>query len=249
MKRGHKMSQELDMNNIPKHIAIILDGNGRWAKSRLKPRFFGHREGARNSIRTVKACQELGVKALTLYCFSTENWKRPKAEVDYLMQKPVRYFERYKEELLKTKCKIQILGRKGVIPKALSDIFDFVEEQTKDNEGLVLSLCVDYGSYEELTTTFKKIGQMLLDNKITLDDITPELIENNLYTKGLPKLDLLIRTSGEQRISNFLLWQIAYAEFYFTDVYWPSFSKKELEKAIIDYQSRNRRYGGLKEEK
>lgn len=249
VERGDFMSQQLDMNNIPKHIAIILDGNGRWAKQRLLPRFIGHREGARNIIRVVKACNKLGIEALTCYCFSTENWKRPEAEVKYLMERPVRYFKRYKDELFKTKCKIQILGRKGVIPKALRDVFDEIEEKTKDNKGLVLSLCVDYGSYEELTTATKNIAKMIVENKIGVDDITPDLIESQLYTNNLPKLDLLIRTSGEQRISNFLLWQLAYSELYFTDVYWPAFDEKELEKAILSYQGRNRRFGGLKENK
>ncbi len=243
------MNNELDMNNIPNHIAIILDGNGRWAKKRLLPRFLGHREGARNIVRIANACQELGIKAFTCFCFSTENWKRPDAEVNYLMQTPIRWYKRYKDKILNSNYKIQILGRKGVIPKALQDIIDEVESATKNHTGLILSLCVDYGSYEELSTATKNICQMVVDGKININDITPDLIENNLYTKGLPKLDLLIRTSGEQRISNFLLWQLAYSELYFTDVYWPSFNKEELIKALVNFQGRNRRFGGLKETK
>lgn len=243
------MNKAIDLNNIPSHIAIILDGNGRWAKERMLPRFLGHREGARNIIRIAKICNEMGIKALTCFCFSTENWKRPEDEVNYIMTKPVRYFKRYKEDLYKLNIKIQILGRKGVIPEDLQKIFDEIEEHTKNNTGLVLSLCVDYGSYEELTNATKKISKMVVDGKISIDDITPSLIEDNLYTKGLPKLDLLIRTSGEERISNFLLWQLAYAELYFTPTYWPAFGRNDLEEAIMSYQKRSRRYGGLKEDK
>lgn len=242
------MKDNIPLKNIPNHIAIILDGNGRWAKERLLPRFLGHREGARNIIRVARMCDEMGVKALTCFCFSTENWSRPESEVNYIMSRPIRYFKRYKEDLFKTNFKIQILGRKGVIPNDLREIFDEIEEKTKNNTGLILSLCVDYGSYEEITSATKNICQMVVDGKIKIDDITPNLIEDNLYTKGLPKLDLLIRTSGEERISNFLLWQLAYAELYFTKTYWPAFGKKELEEAIISYNSRNRRFGGLKEE-
>lgn len=242
------MKDNIPLKNIPNHIAIILDGNGRWAKERLLPRFLGHREGARNIIRVARICDEMGVKALTCFCFSTENWSRPESEVNYIMSRPIRYFKRYKEDLFKTNFKIQILGRKGVIPNDLREIFDEIEEKTKNNTGLILSLCVDYGSYEEITSATKNICQMVVDGKIKIDDITPNLIEDNLYTKGLPKLDLLIRTSGEERISNFLLWQLAYAELYFTKTYWPAFGKKELEEAIISYNSRNRRFGGLKEE-
>lgn len=240
---------ELDMNNIPKHIAMILDGNGRWAKSKLKPRFFGHREGALNVARVAKECEKLGVKALTCFCFSTENWKRPDAEVDYLMSTPVKFYKRYKDKVLNSSFKIQAIGRRNVIPKALLEIIEEIEEATKDHTGLILTLCIDYGSYEEITTAVKRIAQSVKNGSMNVDDITPETIENNLYTAGLPKLDLLIRTSGEERISNFLLWQLAYSELYFTNVYWPAFDKKELEKAIISYQSRNRRFGGLKEEK
>ena len=243
------MVEGIDMNNIPQHIAIILDGNGRWAKKRLLPRFLGHREGARNIFRVASYCSELGIKALTCFCFSTENWKRPKDEVNYIMTKPIRYYKRYKDDLYKKNYKIQILGRKGLIPDELAQICNEMEEKTKNNTGLVLSLCIDYGSYEELTNATKNICQMVLDKKISIDDITPDLIENNLYTNGLPKLDLLIRTSGEQRISNFMLWQLGYSELYFTDTYWPSFDKKALIEAIKSFQSRNRRFGGLKEDK
>ena len=239
---------EIDMNNIPKHIAIILDGNGRWAKSKLRPRFFGHREGALNISRVAKACDELGIEALTCFCFSTENWKRPKDEVNYLMTTPVKFFKRYKNKIINSNYKIQVIGRRDRIPEALLNIINEVEESTKDHKGLTLTLCIDYGSYEEITTAVKKIALKVKSGEISADDITPDLIEANLYTHGLPKLDLLIRTSGEERISNFLLWQLAYSELYFTNVYWPAFNSDELKKAIISYQSRNRRFGGLIEE-
>ncbi|MCR5705744.1 MAG: isoprenyl transferase [Acholeplasmatales bacterium] len=240
---------ELDMNNIPQHIAIILDGNGRWAKSHGKPRFFGHREGARNIATVCKAASELGVKALTVYCFSTENWKRPEAEVNYLMTMPVKYYKKYKAKILEAGYKIRFAGRRNVIPKPLLAVMEEVERETASNEGFTLTICFDYGSYEELTTATKHIASLVAEGKLTVDEITPSLIESNLYTAGLPKLDLLIRTSGEQRISNFLLWQLGYAELYFTDTYWPDFHKEELIKAIYDFQHRNRRFGGLKEAK
>ena len=241
---------EIDMNNIPKHIAIILDGNGRWAKSKLKPRFFGHREGALNISRVAKYCDELGIEALTCFCFSTENWKRPKEEVNYLMSTPVKFYKRYKNKIINSNYKIQVIGRKDRIPEDLLNIIKEIENETKNHSGLKLTLCIDYGSYEEITSAVKNIASKVKLGEISVDDITPELIDSNLYTNGLPKLDLLIRTSGEERISNFLLWQLAYSELYFTKVYWPEFDLKELKKAIISYQSRNRRFGGLiKEEK
>lgn len=240
---------EIDMNNIPNHVAIILDGNGRWAKEKGKPRFFGHRAGARNIANICKASQELGIKALTVFCFSTENWKRPKEEVHFLMTEPVKAIKKNKEKIIKSNYKIRFAGRRNVVPKDLLEAALEIEKETANNTGLILTICFDYGSYEELTTATKKIAQEVLDGAIKIDDITPELIENNLYTAGLPKLDLLIRTSGEQRISNFLLWQLGYAELYFTKTYWPDFDKEELKKAIYDYQNRNRRFGGLKEAK
>lgn len=243
------MNKEIDMQRIPKHIAIILDGNGRWAKERMLPRFLGHRQGALNIIKIAKSCQKLGIESLTCFCFSTENWKRPQEEVDYLMKTPIKYYKRYKEKIFNSNYKIQILGRKTNISSELKEIFDNIETKTKNNTGLVLNLCVDYGSYEEITSAVKKISMMVKNNEFQIDDINENLIENNLYTKGLPKLDLLIRTSGEQRISNFMLWQLAYAELYFTNVFWPDFDENELKEAIISYQSRNRRFGGLKENK
>lgn len=237
---------ELDMNNIPKHIAIILDGNGRWAKERHRPRVYGHRHGAFNLRDLTKYANSIGIKYMTVFCFSTENWKRPDDEVNYLMNMPVRYFKKFFDTLVtNTNIRYKILGRKDRIPAPLLKVLNDIEEKSKDKTGLTLSLCIDYGSYDEITTAVKKIATDVKENKIAVEDITPAMIENNLFTKDYPKLDLLIRTSGEYRISNFLLWQLGYAELYFTKTYFPDFNSEKLKEALIDYQSRNRRYGGL----
>jgi len=240
--------KELDMNRLPKHIAIICDGNGRWAKKRGLPRTFGHRKGGFNIRDISRACNEIGIKVVTFFCFSTENWNRPEGEVSYLMKAPLRYIKRYKKEVLESKGRLRLIGRKDRLPKDFLDLFNEIEEKTKDHTGVTVNLCVDYGSYDEITTAIKNICKDYKDDKIKLDDITPKLVDNYLMTKDLPPLDLLIRTSGEYRISNFLLWQLAYSELYFTDVLWPDFDKNELIKAIIDYQSRDRRFGAIKDE-
>ncbi len=239
---------ELDMNRIPEHIAIICDGNGRWAKKRLQPRTMGHRKGGFNIRDIARSCNKLGIKYVTFFCFSTENWNRPEKEVKYLMTAPLKFINRFKKDILNGETQIRLIGRKDRLSKEFLDTFKELEEKTKDHKGTVVSLCVDYGSYDEITTAIKEIAKEYKDNKITLDDINENLVNNHLFTKGYPKLDLLIRTSGEYRISNFLLWQLAYAEFYFTDVLWPDFDENELKKAIIDYQSRDRRFGGIKDE-
>ena len=236
---------KLDMNRIPQHIAIILDGNGRWANKRLLPRTYGHRKGAFNINKIANECNDLGIKYLTLYCFSTENWSRPKDEVDYLMRAPERMFKRLKNQIANSSIKWQFIGRRDRFNDDLLKVINDIENMTKDHTGLTLAICFDYGSHEEITQAVKKIAQEYKDDKISLDDITPELISDNLYTKGFPRLDLLIRTSGEQRISNFLLWQMSYAELYFTNTLWPDFSKEDLIKALIDFQGRKRRFGGL----
>lgn len=240
---------KIDPNRIPIHVAIILDGNGRWAKKRLLPRTFGHRKGAFNIVDIAKSCNTLGIKYLTLFCFSTENWNRPEEEVSYLMNAPLRYYKRYKEKINNSLYKIRFIGRRDRISKALLSVIEEIEQNTKNHTGLTLTLCVDYGSYDEITTAMKEIATLVKEKQIQIEDITPELIEKHLFTKEYPKLDLLIRTSGEIRISNFLLWQLGYAELYFTDTLWPDFDEKELEKAILSYQSRNRRFGGLNENK
>ncbi|MCM1130527.1 MAG: isoprenyl transferase [Roseburia sp.] len=239
----------VDPNKIPVHVAMILDGNGRWAKKRLLPRTFGHRKGAFNIVDVAKACDKIGIKYLTMFCFSTENWNRPTDEVNYIMSAPIRYYKRYKDKIENSKMKVCFIGRRDRIPVPLLRILEEIEHITKDHTGLTLTLCVDYGSYDEITTATKEIAKLVKENKLSVEEITPELIESHLFTKDYPKLDLLIRTSGEIRISNYLLWQLGYAELYFTDTLWPDFDEKELEKAILSYQSRNRRFGGLNENK
>ncbi|MDE7161220.1 MAG: di-trans,poly-cis-decaprenylcistransferase, partial [Anaeroplasmataceae bacterium] len=200
-------------------------------------------------VDVAKACEAIGIKYLTMFCFSTENWNRPESEVNYIMNAPIRYFKRYREKIAKSSFRIRFIGRRDRIPALLLNTLNDMEEITKNHTGITLTLCVDYGSYDEITTAAKEITQLALDGKIKVDEITPELIEQHLFTKDFPKLDLLIRTSGEIRISNYLLWQLGYAELYFTDTLWPDFDEKELEKAIQSYQSRNRRFGGLNDNK
>ena len=240
---------ELDKNKMPKHIAIILDGNGRWAKKRLLPRTMGHRKGAFNVRDIARHAQELGVQYLTVFCFSTENWNRPKSEVEYIMTTPIRYFKRYKKDILNSKIRIKFIGTRDRISAELVKVFEEIENGTKDHKGLTLTLCVDYGSYDEITTAVKEIVKEIKAGKIKEDEIDAKLIENHLFTKDYPNLDLLIRTSREIRISNFLLWQLGYTELYFTDVLWPDFDSEELEKAIASFQKRNRRFGGLNDNK
>ena len=240
--------QELNKDRMPKHIAIICDGNGRWAKKRLQPRTMGHRKGGFNIRDIARSCNKLGIEYVTFFCFSTENWNRPQKEVDYLMTAPLKFIGRFKKEILNGNSRIRLIGRRDRLSKEFLALFDELEEKTKDHTGIVVSLCVDYGSYDEITTAVKNIAKEYKDGTITLDDINEDLITNHLFTKGYPKLDLLIRTSGEYRISNFLLWQLAYSELYFTDVLWPDFDEAELIKAIKDYQSRDRRFGGIKDD-
>ena len=241
--------ENIDLTRIPKHIAMILDGNGRWAKKRMLPRTYGHRNGAFNINKVATYCDEIGVKYLTMYCFSTENWNRPESEVDYLMKAPIRMFSRLKKQIENSNIRWKFIGRRDRFPQKVLDLIIELENMTKNKTGLTLTICFDYGSYEEITTAVKKIAADCVNGKLKPEDITASVIENNLYTAGYPKLDLLIRTSGEQRISNFLLWQIAYAEFYFTDTLWPDFDKNELYKAIASYQKRDRRFGGLNDNK
>ncbi len=232
--------------NIPKHIAIILDGNGRWAKSKGLPRNLGHRKGALNLRDITGYANELGVKELTVYAFSTENWTRPKEEVDYLMKTPVKYYKKYKKKILNTNIKITFIGRRDRLSTEFLECITEIEKLTSIHTGLNLNIACDYGSKNEIVTAVKKIAQDVIDKKISVNDITEHTIDNNLFTSGMNPIDLLIRTSGEVRLSNFLLWQLAYSEFYFTNTYWPDFSKQELLKAINLYQNRDRRFGGLK---
>lgn len=231
---------------IPKHIAIILDGNGRWAKRRGMPRTFGHQVGIENIKTIAVACSQAGVKALSVFAFSTENWKRPKDEVDFLMTMPKEFERRFQDDFKKYDIKVMFSGRKSNLSAANLEIMERMVTQTKDRHGMILNICFDYGSYYELTEAVKVIAQEVASNQISIETITPNIIEQHLFTKELPPLDLYIRTSGEIRLSNFLLWQAAYSELYFTKVPWPAFTKKELWKAFRNYHQRERRYGGLK---
>lgn len=238
---------ELDMNRIPNHIAIILDGNGRWAKERGKPRIYGHRHGAFNLRDLAKYANSIGIKYMTVYCFSTENWKRPEDEVNFLMNTPVWYIKRFWKTMVEnTNIRYKMIGRRDRLPKKLLQAIEEMEEASKNHTGLTLSLAIDYGSRDEITTAVKKIATEVKENKLNVSDINEDLITNNLFTKDYPPLDLMIRTSGEYRISNFLLWQLAYSEFYFTNTFFPDFTPEKFKEALIDFQSRNRRFGGLK---
>lgn len=228
--------------NLPNHIAIILDGNGRWAKKRGLPRNLGHRQGVETLIKISRYCADIGLKNLTVYAFSTENWNRPKDEVDYLMNLLEEYFTGLDKKLNKRNIRIKVIGEKSNLSEKLLCIINEVQEKSKDNTGMILNIAFNYGGKDEIVNAFKT---MIKENVI----ISKENVDKYLYTNESGNVDLLIRTSGEQRISNFLLWQIAYAEMYFTNVYWPDFTKKELNKALESYKNRDRRFGGLKDEK
>lgn len=234
------------INSIPQHIAIILDGNGRWAKKRGLPRKVGHWNGAMNLSRIASYANELGVKYMTVYAFSTENWKRPLDEVEYLMTAPVTFYGDYREKIMNSSIKIRFIGRRDRFPKEFLELVEKVEKDTENHSGMELIVAADYGSRDEIVHAFKEIGKRIKTFEYNVDEIDDNLIESFLYTKGVPDPDLMIRTSGEKRLSNFLLWQLSYSEFYFSKKNWPSFSKRELLRAIKSYQKRNRRYGGLR---
>ncbi len=224
----------MNIKNVPNHVAIILDGNGRWAKKRGQPRSFGHYMGGRNLFTVARHAKDLGIKKLSVYAFSTENWKRPQEEVNYLMTKPIELYYENIQKFDKIDYKIVFSGRKDRFSDELLKVMKEIEDKTQAFEIFTLNICIDYGSYDEILTAINQLEK----------PVTKESFEEKLMVKE--PVDLLIRTSGEMRVSNFLLWQIAYAEFYFTKVHWPSFNKNQLEKAIKSYQKRNRRFGGLK---
>lgn len=238
--------KQLDMSNIPEHIAIIMDGNGRWAKERNMPRTYGHKAGVETIREIVKESSKLGVKYLTLYAFSTENWARPKEEVDTLMKLLVQYLRNEFEELNKNNVIINSIGDISKLPKVCYDELNKAYEKTKNNTGLTLNLALNYGGRVEIVNSVKEIAKLVEENKIKVDDIDEKMIEKYLYTSGMPDPDIIIRPSGEQRLSNFLLWQCAYSEFWYSDVKWPDFTKENLIEAIFDYQNRDRRFGKVK---
>ncbi len=239
---------EIQQHPLPDHIAIIMDGNGRWAKQRGKLRVFGHENGTSAVKQIVEACTELGIKNLTLYAFSTENWKRPKLEVQTLMKLLISSLKKEMKNLHKNNIKLNSIGDIKTLPtKVFNELVDVIE-RTKNNTQMTLTIALSYGSRDELINTVKEISIKVKNNIILPNNIDESVINEHLYTHRLPDVDLLIRTSGEKRISNFLLWQIAYAELYFTDVLWPDFTKNDLYKSIRDYQQRERRFGKTSEQ-
>lgn len=245
-KKKEKLSVPLE---VPKHIGIIMDGNGRWAKKRMQPRVFGHKAGMEALQEVTIAAKEMGVQALTVYAFSTENWTRPKQEVSFIMNLPVEFYDRFVPELHRNNVKIQMIGEVSRLPKETLEALEKAEALTHSNTGLILNFALNYGGRAELTQAVKQIAQEVLDAHLNPGDISEETIANYLYTSSLPKdlrdPDLIIRTSGELRLSNFLPWQAAYSELYFTDVMWPDFGEKALNDAIEEYSHRHRRFGGV----
>ncbi len=242
------LKDQIQKQHLPKHIAIIMDGNGRWAKQQGMLRAFGHENGTKSVRQTVEASAELGIKHLTLYAFSTENWKRPKLEVDTLMKLLVSSLKKEIKTLTDNNIKLNAIGNLKSLPKKVYKELHEVIELTKDNTHMDLTLALSYGSREELLNAVKEISIKVKNNIISTESIDESVFNAHLYTQNLPDVDLLIRTSGEQRISNFLLWQIAYAELYFTPVLWPDFTKQHLCEAIIEYQKRERRFGKTSEQ-
>jgi len=240
--------EKINKDNLPKHLAIIMDGNGRWAKQKGLLRAFGHENGTKSVRLTVETCAKLGIKNLTLYAFSTENWNRPKLEVDTLMKLLISSLKNELQTLLDNNIRLNSIGNLEMLPKsAQKELLDVIKK-TEKNSRMVLTLALSYGSREEIISAIKKISDKVKNNIISLDSIDESIINQHLYTQNLPDVDLLIRTSGEHRISNFLLWQIAYAELYFTDVLWPDFKEDDLYEAIISYQKRERRFGKTSEQ-
>lgn len=243
IKQQPQLTQQLDV--IPKHIAIIMDGNGRWAKSRGLPRVAGHKQGMETVRTTVKAANKIGIEALTLYAFSTENWKRPPKEVEFLLRLPNQFLSRFLPELIEENVKVTMIGTKKGLPTYTLEAIEEAIEKTKNNTGLVLNFALNYGSRFEMVEAIKRIVDDVAHDKYEKDDISEETVSRYLMTSFLPDPDLLIRTSGELRISNFLLWQIAYSELYFTDVLWPDFTEEHFYQAIEEFSKRSRRFGGV----
>ncbi|WP_312071150.1 isoprenyl transferase [Anaerotignum propionicum] len=234
----------IDMTHLPKHIAIIMDGNGRWAAKRALPRKAGHKAGAEAFERLITDAKDLGIQHITVYAFSTENWKRSDEEVNAIMDLMRHYLKNSFQRFLKDNVRMHIIGDISRLDKDIQEQIQEIEEKSREKDGMTVHIALNYGGRDELLRSVQKITEKALNGQISLPDITEETIEENLDTAGIPDPELLIRTSGEERISNFLLWQIAYSEFYFSDVLWPDFNKKDLLEAIYYYQNRERRFGG-----
>ena len=233
--------------NIPQHVAIILDGNGRWAKRRGMPRNYGHAQGSKNVERICEDAYKMGIKYLTVYAFSTENWSRPKSEVDALMTLLRNYMKTCLKTAEKNRMKVRVIGDKRGLDEDIRTRIAELEEASKNNDGLNFTIAINYGSRDEMTRAARKMAKDCAEGKLDPEQIDESVFESYLDTHGIPDPDLMIRTSGEQRLSNYLLWQLAYSEFYFTDVPWPDFTKEELAKAIEEYNHRHRRFGGVEE--
>ena len=240
---------EIVLNKPIKHLAIIMDGNGRWAKERGLARTMGHKEAFNRIIEIFDYCKDYNIRVISLYAFSTENWKRPKDEIAFLFRYLNVFFNREIKKIMEDGTRIIVSGDITKLPEKTRKTVEKAIEMTKDNKNFVLNICLNYGGKEELTRAAKLIAQEVKDGKLAIEDITEQVMENHLYTAGLPNVDLMIRTSGEIRTSNFLPWQIAYAEYVFTPVYFPDFKRKEFVDCLIEFNKRNRRYGGLENEK
>lgn len=233
----------MEQENLPKHIAIIMDGNRRWARNKGLPVGLGHKEGAKTLEKIVRYAKQIGIKYITVYAFSTENWKRSKEEVSTLMNLMMNYLESYSKRADSENIKVKIIGNRQGLSDKMNDLIDKCMERTKDNTGITFNIALNYGGRDELLGAVKNIAEKIQNNEMKIEDITKQTISDNLYTKGQPDPDLLIRTSGEIRLSNFLPWQLVYSEFVFVDKNWPDFSEKDLDEAIEEYQKRNRKFG------
>nr|WP_091468158.1 isoprenyl transferase [Flavobacterium urocaniciphilum] len=240
--------KEIDKDNLPKHLAIIMDGNGRWAKKQGMLRAFGHENGTKSVKVTVENCAKLGIEFLTLYAFSTENWNRPKMEVETLMKLLIGALKKELKTLQDNNIRLNAIGNIDSLPNSVKKELQEVILKTENNTRMTLTLALSYGARDEIINAVKNISEKVKNNIISTDAIDESIINQHLYTHNMPDVDLVIRTSGEHRISNFLLWQIAYAEFYFTEVLWPDFNEEELNKALISYQKRERRFGKTSEQ-
>ncbi|MCB9721299.1 MAG: isoprenyl transferase [Candidatus Omnitrophica bacterium] len=239
------MSQELDIERIPRHVAIIMDGNGRWAEKQNLSRTQGHIAGVKRVEEIIDYASEIGIEAVTLYTFSSENWNRPSNEVSTIMNIVAAVLNRKLKKLKQDNFKFRMIGREEGLPENCLEAIKLVVEETKENKGVKINLAFNYGSRIEILDAIKSIARSVQQGKLSVEDIDENSVNDALYTHGLPDPDLLIRTSGEQRISNFLLWQLSYAELYFTDKFWPDFSIEEFKRALLDYQNRQRRFGNL----
>ncbi|MCD8390777.1 MAG: isoprenyl transferase [Firmicutes bacterium] len=240
-----KVNDEIDYDNLPRHIGIIMDGNGRWAKKRGLPRNAGHKAGSDAIKKIVRAANAMGVEYMTAYAFSTENWKRPKEEVDALMDLLLTYLKDAERLMHEDNMRLRMIGSPKELSPEIQEQIIKVEELTKNNDGILWNIAINYGGREEIANSAKRIAEDVQNGIINPEDITADTVEKHLYTAGQPDVDLLIRTSGEMRLSNFMLWQVSYAEFWYTDKLWPDFTEDDLKRAIIDFQNRGRRFGGV----